>query len=338
MNRSLALLPLLLLLPSIGCPRGELQPSRRDVRTLPLPAGGELRVMGYNGAIRVTTWDRPEVELEAEIREPDGGGIQLTTEARDGKVLVKADRHEADNRSWNLWGLVGGGVTFTMRVPKQAVAFLETSNGAISVRGLQGSLEARTRNGKVELQEHGGSAVLHTSNASVYATGVQGTLEVHTSNGSVTASDIQGKTTVKTSNAKISLTRIQGPAEVETSNGAIRAEALASDLQAETRNGRIELQDVLGRVDASTRNGAIAAAGLNGQGKGIRLATTNARISLVLGSLEGELLARTSRNDTVKILRKGEVQSTDDGSTRAVFGKPSQRIELTTTHGRITVE
>ncbi len=338
MNRSLALLPLLLVLPSIGCPHNDSQNTRHETRTLALKPGGELRVRTFNGAIRVTTWDRAEVEVDAEIREQEGSSVQFIAEAKDGQVLLRAEKKEAESRSWNFFGFGGGGVTFTLKIPKEALATLETSNGAISIRGLKGALDARTSNGKVEVQELNGNAVLRTSNGQIRAETVQGSLEATTSNGSITATDIQGKAALRTSNGAVKMARIQGPVNADTSNGSIKAEALADDLIAESSNGKVELDDVLGKVDVSTNNGSITARNLDGKGRGIRLRTSNARITVTLGKAEGELTARTSNRSQVSVAQKGELQEDRDGTTRAKIGKGTQRIELTTTHGRIAVD
>lgn len=338
MKRTLALLPLLLVLPSIGCPRGDLQRARTETHTLVLKPGGELRVRTFNGAIRVTPWDKAEVEVVAEIREEEARPVKVVAEAKEGQVSLRAEKQEEGNRSWNFFGMQGGGATFTLRVPREVAATLESTNGAISLRGLKGVADVRTSNGKVELLEHTGQAVVRTSNASVRAETVQGALEVTTSNGSITASDIQGRAGLRTSNAKVSALRIQGPVTVDTSNGSIRAEALTDDLVAETSNSRVELDDVRGKVDVSTSNGSITARSLDGMGRGITLRTSNARITVTLGKAQGELVARTSSHAQVSVAQKTSLQEDRDGTTRAKIGTGTQRIELTTSHGRIAVD
>ncbi len=353
-----ALAPLSLLL-CVACPEGGAYYTRTETRTLSLKSDGELRVKGFNGRIRLETWNRDEVEVQADIRENERNEVTLKAESKDGRAEIIASRPGSEEqRRWTFgWSSGSTGVSYVLRVPAKVRAELETTNGQVTVQGLQAPLDVRTSNGRVEIRDQGaearvrtsngsvqleavqGNAEVTTSNARVEAHGVRGELRVHTSNGSVDARDVEGRTSIRTSNSRVVVQRLKGPATVESSNGSLLAERLDDDLRASTSNAGVELIDVLGKVDVRTSNGSLRAQGLNGKDRGIRLQTSNASLILDLGSVKGELLAQTSRHSRVDIERAGgaRVESEDKGEARMRIPGSDQRIELITTHGRITV-
>jgi len=349
------LAPLILML-SIGCPDGAAY-TRTETRTLPLKAGGELRVKGFNGRIRVEAWNKEEVEVQAEIRENEKGEVSLRTESKDGLAEVVAERKGSGEASGLHFSFGSAGISYVLRVPAKSRALLETSNGQIQVQGLQADLEARTSNGQVELQELGANATVHTSNGSVQveavtghvdvttsngsveARRVKGELRITTSNGSVEVRDADGRTTVRTSNGAVVLEGIKASVVADSSNGSLRAERLAEDLRATTSNASLELAEVAGQVEARTTHGSIEARGLDGKGRGIRLQATDADISLDLGSLKGEIHARTSHHNRVDLRHQGlsATGEADKGEADLTVPGSSQRVELLTSNGTITI-
>jgi DUF4097 and DUF4098 domain-containing protein YvlB len=350
--RTLLLVPLAALL--LACPEGGAVYRRTVNRQVPLKPGAELRVKGFNGAIQVVTWDRDEVDVVADIHENRQEEVTLVTQQGDGFTEIRAERVGQDRpRIFSFGG--SAGATFTLRVPRKARAVLETSNGRVQVEGLQGGLDVRTSNGNVQVQDQGAPAVLRTSNGNVRilglagsaqvstsngrveAQGIKGDLRVTTSNGTVEAQDVEGLASLTTSNARIGLLRVKGAVNLHTSNGSIRAERLAGDLVASTSNAGVELLDVLGRVDVGTSNGILRARGLDGQGRGIRLSTTNANITLELGKAKGEVLLRNSRHERIHVGVQADLQA-EEGQNRFRLPGSTQLIELITTHGSISVE
>jgi DUF4097 and DUF4098 domain-containing protein YvlB len=356
--RYLAVLAPIALVLSIGCPDGGARYIRTETRTLPLKAEGELRVKGFNGQIRVETWDREEVSVEAEIRENEQGEVEFKAESQDGRAEITARRTRGGEERGFHFNFGSAGVGYVLKVPAKVRATLETNNGEICARGLNSQLEVRTSNGRVELRDLGagvtahtsngsieldaiaGSAEVTTSNGSVEARMVKGDLRITTSNGSVEARDVEGRTTLRTSNASVVLERMKAPVVADTSNGSLRAEGLQDDLRASTSNASVELVDVAGKVDVHTTHGTIDARGLDGKGRGVRLVTSNADITLSLGDLKGQIQARTSHHNPVQIHRQGLATTGNPEKGEAEISIPgsTQPIELRTSHGTISIQ
>lgn len=162
--------------------------------------------------------------------------------------------------------------------------------------------------------------------------------EVRTSNAPLTASDLNGRLVFRTSNAPMSLTSLGGDVEARTSNAPFTARQVSGDLRGSTSNASLKLEAVTGGVDFSTSNGSVSATGLDGQGRGIRLATSNGGMTVDLGKAGGELVAHTSRHEKISFHRSGAEQvEIDKGTVRAKLPGSTQRIELKTSNGGIEI-
>jgi DUF4097 and DUF4098 domain-containing protein YvlB len=148
----------------------------------------------------------------------------------------------------------------------------ETSNGAVTVRGVEGrnyvqvtaTLSARGDSVEFDiLMPIHGDIDVDTSNGEVTVSDVAGTVEVKTSNGKIDIDHIVGSIRLDTSNGAINMRDIDGSIDAETSNGAIvfRGHLLGDTHSMRTSNGAIEVaipQDLALRIDASTSNGSIS--------------------------------------------------------------------------------
>ena len=335
-SSALILIPSLIAAVATGCRIPDRERfARKEIHTLKLKPGGELRATTFNGSINVEGWDRDEVSLEAEILEKREGDIAFSAESKDGLVEIMAE--QKNRRTFALTFGQSNGVSYTLRIPSKSVARLKTSNGRVEVREIDSDVYANTSNGRITAERIGGTARLETRNGSIRAEAVAGGLVAATSNGNNEAKGVRGNVDLRTSNGRIEVRDVLGNADVNTSNGALVAELIGGDLKGGTRNGRIEIQKVSGAIDLSTSNGSIKADGLDGKGKGIRLVTTNGSIDVTLGGAEGMLDARTSRGSRVH-LEIPNIQPTVDGQvTKAKIGNSDQPIELKTTYGGITV-
>ncbi|MFN8011931.1 MAG: hypothetical protein U0P81_11065 [Holophagaceae bacterium] len=162
--------------------------------------------------------------------------------------------------------------------------------------------------------------------------------EFRTSNAPLTAADLEGRLTFRTSNAPLNLSGLGGDVEARTSNAPFTARQVSADLRGSTSNAPLRLEAVTGAVDLQTSNGSVTATGLDGRGKGIRLATSNGGMTVDLGKAGGELVARTSRHESISFHRSGAEQvEIDKGTVRAKLPGSSQRIELRTSNGGIEI-
>lgn len=133
-------------------------------RTLPLHAGGALRLTNVNGSVQIAGWDREEVEVRA-VK------TALNNPQDIGKVKIDAES-DGDRAVINTIYPQGNGVAVTVdyqiRVPdKVLLDGVETVNGDVHVARITGAGELASVNGTVEVLDSNGRFSAKTTNGDV---------------------------------------------------------------------------------------------------------------------------------------------------------------------------
>lgn len=229
--------------------------------TYELAAGGEVSVANVNGAVVVEGWDRDEVRVVAVKK------AKASTRARAEEVLDRievrvtrsGDRLEIDTRrpsssnsvfSWLFGSGVSGDVSYTVSVPRRTDVEVDTVNGKVLVRGVEGHVEADTTNGGIEMAD------------------IRGSVDAGTTNGGI----------------RVRLAEVEAGRSMKfsTTNGGIHVTVPRSarvSLDASTTNGGIDL-DRLPAADVRTHGRRHLKAQVNGGGPTIELSTTNGGIRI----------------------------------------------------------
>ena len=348
---------------------------RVETRTLELKSGGQLFASTFNGSVSVEGWDREEVSLVAKIRERREGDVRFTAESKDGRVEIIAEREKQENGHSFFTGFVkafGGsdGVSYTLRIPRNtmatlissngrmeisqidneisaatsngsitadrigAKAHLTTSNSAISANSIKGGLIASTSNGRIDVRDINGNADLKSSNASIIANNIESDLIGRTSNGRFDVRDVRGYADLRTSSGAIEIRNVKGKVDAVTSNSSIIAENIGSDLAGSTSNGRIDVRDVQGYANLRTSNGRIEVRNVKNKTDAI---TSHA--SIIAENIDGDLTGRTSngRIDLQRVLGAIDL-STSNASIKAHNLNGKERgIRLSTSNASIDV-
>ncbi len=157
-----------------------------------------LAVTSFNGSITVTAGPADTIRVQATLRRAD----KIEYEAvQDGDTVTVNARQEG--RTFGR----SPGAEIEVTVPPSTGVDLRTSNGMISLDGVQRSGSLRTSNGKIVVDGMTGDLIARTSNGAIGVTGFSGGVELETSNGSV---EFDGELTPGSAN------------EMATSNGAVR--------------------------------------------------------------------------------------------------------------------
>ncbi|MFO7892447.1 MAG: hypothetical protein R6U63_01830 [Longimicrobiales bacterium] len=225
------------------------RPTYCENREFVLPAQARLDVdAGPNGGVRVTGWDRDEIQLVARIRawsrDGDPEAIAGTIDVRtDGVIEARGER--SHNRD-------GWSVSFDLMVPRGTELRLDARNGGIGLEGLTGTVVARTTNGGISL------------------VGGEGRVRGETTNGGLRV-ELTGRAW-----------RGEG-VDLETTNGGVRItvpSGYSADLETGTVNGGMEIDFpvmVQGRVHRTLRTE------LGEGGPLIRARTTNGGVVIRKG-------------------------------------------------------
>ena len=129
--------------------------------TLPL-TDGQVAVSGTNGGIAVVGENRQNVALEAQVVAQASNRSDAETIERAVKVLTGGTIHaegpqfRGEHKSWY--------VNYRLHVPRHLAANLHTENGAISLAGIDGRIQAETTNGGLSLENLAGDVHASTVN------------------------------------------------------------------------------------------------------------------------------------------------------------------------------
>ena len=147
---------------------------------------GEAPILELNasdrGQIHVSAWDHADYSIETcRIAVSD------TRAAADALARAISVNHTAGNLSFNgpTTGTGEWTVVFFIHAPKDAVLNLESKNGPIDVRGVNGSLKLRATNGPIAVADCGGSVDVHTKNGPIAFHGERGDVHLNAENGPI---------------------------------------------------------------------------------------------------------------------------------------------------------
>ncbi len=227
-----------------------LQQREEISKTFDLKSGGSVTVRNVNGLVEVESWDQEKVQVLAvktargyDQREAESNLKRLEVTFNQSGNDLTIETHYP-----SLWHF-GGGVEYSLHVPRKF------------------------------------NLTLHTTNGRIHASDVQGQIYLQTTNGIITAENLSGSLQAKTTNGKISasFTRFTGgDIRLTTTNGIIQLslpDDTDADVSARTTNGTVRSDFPL------TTQGGWVRHNLEGRiGKGgstIELRTTNGGISIL---------------------------------------------------------
>ncbi|MCA1619639.1 MAG: DUF4097 domain-containing protein [Acidobacteria bacterium] len=216
-------------------------------QSYPLAAGGRVSLQNINGAVKVVAWDRSEVKVDAVKRAYTPERLreaQIRVDASAARVRIETEYPES-NLTWNSRDGQRhenpATVEYTLTVPRgAAIDEINLINGALTLEGLSGPVEASSVNGRVT------------------ASGLTGPVQLSVVNGRLEATlDGLGD------GARVSLSAVNGPLVVtlpSDANALLQADTvhggITNDFNLPVRVGEYvgrELEGRLGRGGANVR-------------------------------------------------------------------------------------
>jgi hypothetical protein len=145
-------------------------------KTLALEKNGRLAVKTYKGSVTVTTWDRPEVKVDARI-EPDGDDrysrekvqwTEVRISGGGGSVEIKSDYDEVKRHKHGfleIFDCDSGSLPFvryTIQMPATALLEIDDYKSELRVSDLKADLKLHTYKGTVRVANLDGAARVET--------------------------------------------------------------------------------------------------------------------------------------------------------------------------------
>lgn len=186
------------------------------------------------------------------------------TFAQEGNtVTVRCRYKEKNSSSWFNWGSGNRNeAKYTVRVPTEFKAQLNTAGGSISVSDLTGKVKANTSGGSLRFTHIHGPLDGNTSGGSIRVADCEGNIQVETSGGGIEVNGGSGSLKGGTSGGSVAVKTFNGPAAVQTSGGGITIENVNGKVQGSTSGGSINatlLSPLPGNVSLSTSGGSVTA-------------------------------------------------------------------------------
>jgi DUF4097 and DUF4098 domain-containing protein YvlB len=225
-----------------------------------------------NGGISVTAGSGNAVQVVTTLTSPEKLAYSVI---QDGSTITV----EAKPKAGRTWGACMA-ADIVVTAPTMTDVDLHTSNGAITVEGINGSGVIETSNGAIDIFNVKGDFRGDTSNGALDIDGIEGSAELRTSNGAIDVRNAVGEVNLQTTNGRVSF------------DGELSA---GSNNRLVTSNGRVDVElpgSPSVSLDASTSNGEI----------NITLPITTSLVEKdhIVGTIAGgeaDLYIRTSNGD-----------------------------------------
>lgn len=231
---------------------------------------------GDRGQVHVQAWDHADYSVETCKIAVAGSRPEA-----DAMVRSLSVNHTAGNVSFNGPTTDSGEwmVVFFIKAPKDAALNLETGNGPLDVKGVNGSVKLRAVNGPVAVTDCGGNVDVQTTNGPIAFHGERGDIHLKAENGPIAV-----HLSADTWNGSV--------LEAHTNNGPLAVhmpEHFRSSMRLETSgHSPIACQAAQCRSGWNDTAPGKRTLQMNGAGDAIRLSTNNGPVAVASGDEGGK--------------------------------------------------
>jgi hypothetical protein len=231
-------------------------------KTFDVTPGGLLTIDADTGAIKVASHSKDTVLITVDIEGRDQDKLEVNFTNTANKVTIESNLESNNSNFFSNHSKIK--VTYTVTLPQEFNADLDTNGGSISVEDLTGEIEA------------------HTSGGSLLFSDIQGDIDIKTSGGSIKLDNVIGEINAKTSGGSIKAKFSTSPIKesvLKTSGGSITAylpKGTAVNLTAKTSGGSVKSDFIVeGKNTKKNISGTINGGGprliLNTSGGSVRV-------------------------------------------------------------------
>jgi DUF4097 and DUF4098 domain-containing protein YvlB len=225
-------------------------------QSYPLSADGRVSLENINGSVRISSWDRNEVKVDAVKRAYTRERLaeaKIEVSANANSIYIKTDYPEGnqtftDDREGRHYNPAI--VEYTLTVPKGArLDTIELINGGLDISGVAGDVRASSINGRVTARGLMGEAKLSTINGRLEAI-----FDRLDASKSITLNSVNGGVTLtipSDANAELKATTVHGGISNDFGLPVRRGKYVGRDLAGRLGQGgpRIKLDNVNGSIN-----------------------------------------------------------------------------------------
>jgi DUF4097 and DUF4098 domain-containing protein YvlB len=253
-------------------------------KTFTVTGHARVRVETDDGAVRVSTGDIKQVEirvvytgykLDKDLRvssEHNGDSVDVVAKTSGGGL-------------WN-WGVRHSSLRVEVHMPKDADLSVRSGDGSVEADSINGNVDVTAGDGSITVQGLRGNMRFHTADGHIEARGLDGTVDASSGDGHISLEGRFDGLTIRTGdggvNARASAgSKVSSAWSIHTGDGSVDLEVpgdLAANLDASTHDGHISLGlqvTVEGTFSSSSIHGK-----LNGGGQALTIHTGDGSIHL----------------------------------------------------------
>ena len=216
-----------------------------------------LDLRTFDGSIQLKSWNRNEVLIEIERRGPDAKTAEalVVNATQDGdRIVVEAPGPKDRENRIHIGPWQSPSVSLIVTAPRKLTVELRTGDGSIQVDDLAGTLALNTGDGSIEARRIEGNLRARTGDGSIRIDGAAGSVEADSGDGSIEVSGRLERVDVRTGD---------GTVRLDAFNGSV----LKTDWSVTTGDGSITVRlpgNLDAEIDGSTGDGRVHASGLEG--------------------------------------------------------------------------
>ena len=209
--------------------------------TLTLEPGGSLSLDTTRGSVRLTSWDRPTVEIRARIERPPRVDDAYARRAVEGPTIEvegggRSVRIRSDYSGVPRRGLFGGSrslprVHYEIRAPRQLDLDLDIDRSDTTLQGFDGRLVLDFDRSDLDLRDLAGTIALDLDRGELQASGLTGSISLDLDRGQrVVLDGVRGSLNLDIDRTNVTMrdVRIDDDSRVEIDRGDLDVE-LAGD-------------------------------------------------------------------------------------------------------------
>ena len=178
----------------------------------------------------------------------------------------------------------------TVESPAQLTLQAKTSDGNVTLSGLQGDLSLTTGDGNVTLDHVSGNLRIKSGDGRVKVTDADGSIDAHTSDGNLSVDGLFHALALHTSDGRLDLnlrdgTKLAGASTIQSSDGSVTIRvppSFAADISVHTSDGRVDcaLPLAMDNYQSGRGHGNELHGKLNGGGTPLTINTSDGNVKI----------------------------------------------------------
>jgi DUF4097 and DUF4098 domain-containing protein YvlB len=280
--------------------------------------GSRIVVRNAYGSISITGWERETIEAVAtDASRAETVPVGISENSSDSKRIVIAVTPE---NKLNFKGKI----RLEVKIPRYVeLEPIKAESDAIAVYDMEGFVHLKTNSGDIKIV-NAGSVQARTGNGNISLENIQGHADLITTNGNIKAQRIRGDTRIISVNAKINIECVKGRVEISDTSSQIWLIGIEGDVDVSTSNGKAYFIGPIrseNRYRLKTLSGAVSMSIPGNIGFTVTL-------SSYMGKIEKDF---TFQNDST--FRNGKTDQRFIGK----YGDGKAQIELDSFDGRVSL-